>query len=119
MKDFKRLLIWKKGMDIVDRIYDVTALLPSDERFGIRSQLAKAAVSIPLNVSEGSAKSSERDYKRFLEMSLGSAFEVETLLLVIQRRKWIEEEIIDELLKWVDEEQKMIMAFIRKVDGGS
>lgn len=106
-------------MDIVDRIYDVTSLLPPDERFGIRSQLTKAAVSIPLNVSEGSAKSSERDYKRFLEMSLGSAFEVETLLLVIQRRKWIEEKIIDELLGWVDEEQKMIIAFIRKVDGGS
>jgi len=115
MKDFKKLLIWQKGMDLVDRIYDMTPLLPPDEKYGIRAQLTKAVVSIPLNVSEGSAKSSERDYKRFLEMSLGSAFEVETLLIVIRRRKWVADELIGDVLAWVDEEQKMLAAFIKKL----
>lgn len=102
-------------MDLVDRIYDLCPLLPSDERFGIRMQLTRAAISIPLNVSEGSAKTSEKDYKRFLEMSLGSAYEVETLLIVIKRRQWVAEELVGEVLKWVDEEQKMLAAFIKKL----
>lgn len=108
-------MVWQKGMDLVDRIYDLSVLLPADEKFGIRSQLTKAAVSIPLNVAEGSAKSSEKDYKRFLEMSLGSAFEVETLLIVIERRKWVREKVINELLDWVDEEQKMLVSFIKRL----
>lgn len=115
MKNFKKLTVWQKGMDLVDRVYDLTLLLPADEKFGIRAQLTRAAVSIPLNVSEGSAKSSDKDYKRFLEMSLGSAFEVETLLLVVQQRKWVGEETITEVLNWVDEEQKMLIAFIKRL----
>jgi len=115
MKDFKKLLIWQKGMDIVDRVYDAASLLPNDEKYGVRAQITRAAVSIPLNIAEGSAKKSERDYTRFLEMSLGSAFEVETLLIVIQRRKWIGEEIVSELMSWVSEEQKMLQSFINKL----
>lgn len=115
MKDFKKLTIWQKGMDLVDRIYDLTPLLPSEEKYGIRSQLSRAAVSIPLNISEGSAKSSERDYARFLEMSLGSAFEVETLLIVVQRRKWLSEKELKGSLEIVSEEQKMLQAFINKL----
>lgn len=102
-------------MDLVDRIYDLTPSLPPDEKYGIRSQLTRAAVSVPLNIAEGSAKSSEKDYARFLEMSLGSAFEVETLLIVIQRRKWVAEKIVNEILDWVKEEQKMLQAFINKL----
>lgn len=115
MRDFKKLLIWQKGMDIVDKVYDLVPLLPSEEKYGVRSQLTRTAVSIPLNISEGSAKSSEKDYARFLEMSLGSAFEVETLLIVIERRKWATEKLISELKNWVDEEQKMLLAFIKKL----
>jgi len=115
MKDFKKLLIWQKGMDIVDRVYDAASLLPNDEKYGVRAQITRAAVSIPLNIAEGSAKKSERDYTRFLEMSLGSAFEVETLLIVIERRKWVTEEIVSELKNWISEEQKMLQAFINKL----
>ena len=115
MKDFKKLLIWQKGMDLVDRVYDFVGLLPQDEKYGIRAQLTRAAVSIPLNIAEGSAKSSERDYARFLEMSLGSAYEVETLLIVVERRKWVSAEVVGELLNWIDEEQRMLLAFIKKL----
>lgn len=115
MKDFKKLMIWQMGMDIVDKVYDVLPLLPSDEKYGIRSQLTRCAVSIPGNIAEGSAKTSERDYKRCVEISLGSSFELETQLLVIQRRKWIEEKIIVELLTMVNREQKMLQSFIKKL----
>ncbi len=102
-------------MDLVDRVYDMTVLLPHDENYGIRAQITRAAVSIPLNIAEGSAKSSERDYARFLETSLGSAFEVETLLIVVQRRKWIAEKVVSDLIKWVTAEQMMLQSFIKKL----
>lgn len=113
MKDFKKLMIWQKGMDIVDRVYDLIPLLPPEEKYGVRSQLTRAALSVPVNIAEGSAKSSEKDYKRILEISLGSAFEVETLLIAIQRRKWVEENLVGELVDWVKEEQKMLQSFIK------
>jgi four helix bundle protein len=113
MKDFKKLMIWQKGMDIVDRVYDLIPLLPAEEKYGVRSQLTRAALSVPVNIAEGSAKSSEKDYKRILEISLGSAFEVETLLIAIQRRKWVEESLVDGLMDWVKEEQKMLQSFIK------
>lgn len=113
MKDFKKLMIWQKGMAIVDHIYDLTPLLPSEEKYGIRSQLTRAAVSVPANIAEGSAKSSEKDYKRILEISLGSAFELETLLIVIQRRQWVEENLVIELVDGVKEEQRMLQSFIK------
>ena len=115
MKDFKKLMIWQLGMDIVDSIYEIIPSLPSDERFGIRSQMTRCAVSIPGNIAEGSAKTSQKDYTRYCEISLGSAFELETHLLIVQRRKWIEEERIYGLLVMINNEQKMLASFIDKL----
>ena len=81
MRDFKKLLIWQKGMTIVDEVYTAATLLPSEERYGIRAQITRCA--IPTNIAEGSAKKSEKDYKRYTEIALGSAFELETHLLII------------------------------------
>ena len=114
MKDFKKLMIWQMGMDIVDKVYDMVPSLPSDEKYGIRSQLTRCAVSIPGNIAEGSAKTSEKDYKRYLEISLGSSFELKTHVLVVQRRNWIEEKLITDLLVMVNREQKMLQSFIKK-----
>ncbi len=117
MKDFKKLLIWQLGMEIVDKVYDVMPSLPSDERYGMRSQMTRCAVSIPGNIAEGSAKSSQKDYSRYCEIALGSAFELETYLLVVDRRKWAAEEKISELLVLINNEQKMITSFIDKLTG--
>jgi four helix bundle protein len=115
MRDFKKLLIWQTGMAIVDKTYDVLAFLPAEERYGLRVQLTRCAVSIPSNIAEGSAKRSEKDYLRYVEISLGSSFELETQLIVVQRRKWAEEETIEELLDLIKQEQKMISKFIDKL----
>ena len=82
MHNFKKLSIWIKSVDFVTEIYKVTNSFPSNERYGLVSQLQRAAVSVPANISEGSAKSSNKDFARFLEISLGSTFELETELLV-------------------------------------
>jgi four helix bundle protein len=82
MHNFKKLSIWIKSVDFVTEIYKVTSTFLDNERFGLISQLQRAAVSVPANISEGSAKSSNKDFARFLEISLGSTFELETELLV-------------------------------------
>ena len=115
MKDFKKLQIWQLGMDVVDRVYGLVPSLPSEEKFAMKSQVTRAAVSIPANIAEGNAKRSEKDKKRFVEIALGSAFELETHLLIIRNRKWVEEKVIDELIEAVRREQKMIDAFIDKL----
>ena len=117
MRDFKKLMIWQLGMDIVDKVYEIVPSLPSDERFGIRSQMTRCAVSIPGNIAEGSAKTSQKDYMRYSEISLGSAFELETHLLIVQWRKWVEEGKVSELLVMINNEQKMLASFIDKLKG--
>ena len=102
-------------MEIVSKVYDVSALIPSDERFGIRSQATRAAVSIPANIAEGSAKRSNKEYVRFVEIAQGSAFELETHLLIIEKRKWVENKVIEELVEMVRREQKMIDGFLDKL----
>lgn len=114
MKDFKKLLIWQMGMEIVDKVYEVVSVLPAEEKYGMRSQMTRSAVSIPSNIAEGSAKTSQKDYARFLEISLGSVFELETHSLVVQRRQWVEEKQMNELLELIKREQQMLQAFLKK-----
>ena len=102
-------------MEIVDKVYEIVPSLPSEERYGIRSQMTRSAVSIPGNIAEGSAKTSQKDYARYCEISLGSTFELETQLLVVQRRKWVEEAKVSELLVMISNEQKMLSSFIDKL----
>jgi four helix bundle protein len=115
MKDFKKLLIWQKGMDIGMNAYELAAQLPADERFGLKSQITRAAVSVPSNIAEGSAKKSKKEYSRFLEIALGSLFELETQILMIDKLGYGDKQLRMSLLNGIDEEQKMLMSFIQKV----
>lgn len=116
MRNFQQLLIWQKGMDVVASVYVLARQLPKEELFGLRSQLTRAAVSIPSNVAEGSSRSSEKDYKRFIEIALGSAFEVETQLLILERVALFSPESIESALTLIREEQMMLQAFMRRLD---
>src|SRR5687768_17171127 len=107
MKNFKNLKIWQKGMEIVKKTYAVSKQLPSQEKFGLSIQICKAAVSIPSNIAEGSAKRSKKDYRNYLEIAFGSSFDLETELLVIDMLEFCDKRMIQDLLKDVDEEQKM------------
>ena len=76
MRNFRKLKIWEQGILIVKEVYKVARELPSDEKFGSRSQITRVAVSIPSNIAEGCSRNSEIEFKRFLEISIGSLFEV-------------------------------------------
>jgi len=115
MRNFKQLLIWQKGFQIAVKSYNVVASFPKEEKYSITSQITRSAVSIPSNIAEGSSRSSMKDYNRFLEISLGSSFELETQLLIAEGVNFGEKEKRDDLLKDIDEEQKMIMSFMNKL----
>ena len=104
-------------MSIVVGAYKLAKQLPREERFALALQITKAAVSIPANIAEGSAKTSSLDYKRFLEISLGSAYELETHLLATEMLGYGEDSIRTSLLSDVDQEQKMLQSFIKTVGG--
>ena len=82
MHRFKDLDIWKLSRKFCSQIYITTANFPDSERFGLTNQLRRACVSIPSNIAEGSSRSSNKDFSRFLEIAIGSAYEIETQLLI-------------------------------------
>ena len=89
MRNFRNLNIWQQGIELVTYVYEVAAQLPKEEKYGIASQICRASVSIPSNIAEGCSRNSDIEYKRFLEIALGSAFELETQLVIIQKLKTI------------------------------
>lgn len=83
MRDFKKLEIWKQGIELVKQVYKLSEDLPSSEKQGFKSQTTRAAVSIPSNKAEGCSRNSEIEFKRFLEIAMGSLFELETQMIII------------------------------------
>ncbi len=116
MKNFKELKIWQKGVDLAVNSYKLVDTFPQTEKYALSQQITRASVSIPSNIAEGSSRSSERDYARFLEISLGSSFELETQYLIAQKVNFGNPDLVVSGLQMLDEEQKMIMAFINKLN---
>lgn len=98
-------------MDFVTEVYHITANYPKYEIFGLSSQTQRASVSIPLNISEGSAKSSDKDFARFLEVSLGSCRELETAFIIAFNLGYISRDILTDKQEKITELQKMITKF--------
>jgi len=92
MRNFRNLDVWKNGIELVKEVYQIAKLLPKNEEFGLKSQITRAAVSIPSNIAEGSARNSQIEFKRFLEIAMGSAFELETQLIIMEDQQFIPKE---------------------------
>ena len=108
MKDFKSLKVWQKGIKLVVDIYKISNLFPIQEEYGLTSQIRRSAVSIPSNIAEGSGRSSDKDFNRFLEISLGSSFELETQIIIAHELQFLSDLDFNHLTEKVQEEQKMI-----------
>lgn len=85
ISDHKELIVWQKSMNLVTEIYCITKTFPKEELFGLVSQMRRCAVSIPSNIAEGRKRGTEKDYRQFLLISLGSAAELETQLEISKR----------------------------------
>lgn len=119
MRNFRNLNVWRDGIKLVKEVYKVSILLPEEEKFGLKSQICRAAVSVPSNIAEGSSRNSETEYKRFLEIAMGLLFELETQLIIIQELNFIPGSKINEVIILVHSEQKMLNNFITKLRGAS
>jgi four helix bundle protein len=89
MHRYKELNVWKRSREFCSSIYLITTKFPQDEKFGLTSQLRRAAISIPSNIAEGASRSSKKDFTRFLEISIGSSYEIETQQLIATDLKYI------------------------------
>ena len=85
----KDLEAWKKSVDLVTEIYETTKTFPEDEKYGIVSQIRRAAISVPSNIAEGSSRNSDKEMLRFLDISLGSIAELETQMIISEKLGYI------------------------------
>ncbi len=115
MRNFRKLKIWEQGIVIVKEIYKIAQKLPADEKFGLKSQITRAAVSIPSNIAEGCSRNSEIEFKRFLEIAMGSLFEVETQLIIVQELNLINPEELKEIFELIEKEGKMVNGLINTI----
>ena len=108
MHNFRKLDTWLDGVELADTIYTLTASFPKSEVYGLSSQMQRAAVSVPSNIAEGSGKGSDRDFARFVSISLGSLFELETQIEIAYRRGYISTENYYALRPRIESLQKRI-----------
>ncbi len=116
MHKFKELKIWQKSRSFVKDIYETTSLFPESEKYGLKSQMQRAAVSIPSNIAEGAGRGTNKDFSHFLDIATGSSFELETLIILANDLYYIDENLLSELSAKVNEIQKMIHGFKKQIN---
>lgn len=107
------LQIWQKSMKLVTIIYEVTSHYPDSEKFGLSSQIRRAAVSVPANIAEGFGRKSSGDFRRFLNISMGSLFELQTELEISKNLNLINDYKFKEVYEFTREIERMMSSFIR------
>ena len=111
MHNFKELKIWQKSRNFVKDIYLLTQKFPDGEKFGLISQIRRAAVSIPSNIAEGSGRNSKNEYAHFVDIANGSAFEIETQLYIANDLGYISQQEFENILIQLQEIEKMLYNF--------
>ncbi|MBN2106652.1 MAG: four helix bundle protein [Deltaproteobacteria bacterium] len=114
-KPHHRLEVWKKAIDFVKHIYAATSDFPVEEKFGLISQMRRAAVSIPSNISEGAARQSRKEFINFLSIAQGSVAELETQLIIAKELNFFSIEVADDLLEALEDISKMIIGLQRSL----
>jgi four helix bundle protein len=104
---YRDLPVWQKAVDLAEVVYDLTGRFPKSERFGITSQMRRAAVSVSSNIAEGSGRGTTPDLRRFLSYSRGSVKETESLVLVSTRVRLASPDEIERILGLTDEISRM------------
>ena len=116
MKPHKNLDAWKLGFLFVKDAYNATALFPTEEKFGLVSQIRRAAVSIPVNIAEGAARKSKKEFLHFLYIAEGSLSELDTLIELSFELNFCSKEIAEKLLLLLESISKRIFGLIRKLE---
>lgn len=112
-KDFRELIVWQKAMNMVTEIYRATQAFPSEERFGLTSQLRRAAVSVPSNIAEGQGRLTKGEFRQFLGNAKGSLAEVETQLMISRNLGYLSDP--DRLLEQTAEVARLLNGLLRSL----
>ena len=112
---YRDLTVWQRSMDLAYAAYDCANAFPAAERYGLSSQLRRAAVSIPSNIAEGQARAHTKEFLHFLSIARGSLQEFETLLLIAQHCGYVTEQQLAQLLELCDHVGRMLTALRKKL----
>jgi four helix bundle protein len=115
MKTHKDLDVWKKSMELVTRLYKATTGFPQHELYGMVGQLRRASVSVPVNLAEGAGRNHRKEFIQFIGISMGSASELETLLLISRNLNYLSNEVYSELNAELEIIMKMLTNLLRSL----
>ena len=116
---FQDLKIWQKGIELVDLVYEITDSFPQKELYGLASQSNKSAVSIPSNIAEGSQRTTDKDFANFILIAKGSLAELHTQMIIAKRRGYIAARHEKVIFLRIEELNKMLYSFHKKLKADS
>ncbi len=116
MKDFRELQVWHKAHKLALEVYKASAKFPKEETYGLSSQIRRVAASIATNIAEGCGRGSKKELKQFLQISMGSASEVEYQILLSHELGYIDTKVHDSLNSGIQEVKKMLSSYIVKIN---
>ena len=113
MHNLKELKIWHKAIDLATEVYRLTVDFPKEEKYGLTSQIRRAAISIPSNIAEGAGRNTNKEFNHFLGISNGSAYELQTQLIISKNLDLVDARV-EPVLDQIDQIQKMIYSLQNK-----
>jgi len=115
MNDFRKLKVWTLSMEMARETYEATREFPVAKRYGLQSQMRRASVSVPSNIAEGASRSTDNDFRRFLRIARGSAFELESQVILSEQIGILEPSPGEHLLQTIWRCQAMLSKLIRSL----
>ena len=112
---YRELIVWQKAMRLVTLVYEATRAFPKEEIYALTSQVRRCAVSIPSNIAEGNGRKSRTDYVRFLQISVGSLYELETQVEIAKNLGYLTAQVFDERTLFMREIERMLSSLVRKL----
>ncbi|MBU1127472.1 MAG: four helix bundle protein [Candidatus Omnitrophica bacterium] len=116
MKTYRDLLVWQKSMNLVTAVYQITKILPKNEKYGLISQIKRCAISIPSNIAEGYGRRSRNDYLRFLQIAISSLYELQTQIEIAFNLKYLSKDKFTETYELSREIERMLSSLCAKVN---
>ena len=116
VNSYRDLFVWQKAMSLVTEFYSLTQGFPSSELYVLTSQIRRSAVSIPSNITEGYGRNATGEYKRFLQIAVGSLFELQTQIEIASNLNYISQDIFDNFFEKTKELDRMLISLIKKIN---
>jgi len=115
MSRYKNYQVWRNSKFLVKEVYSVMSKLPSSEKYGLESQIKRAAISIPANIAEGVGRRTQKDFRGFLHIALGSSYELDTLLELTRDLGFLKPQEVESLQRKLTEVKKQLNSLISKI----